>query len=84
MDNSKQIQSYICKDLHISNRISFERETPNLVKGATNKRRSEEPFARAHLGLDGGRGDDARVGADGLRHGSTTACHLTLGSPAKK
>ena len=55
-----------------------------MVKGATNKRRSEGPFARAHLGLDGGRGDDARVGADGLRHGSTTACHLTLGSPEKK
>ena len=55
-----------------------------MVKGATNKRQSEGPFARAHLGLDGGRRDDARVGADGLRHGSTMACHLTLGSPAKK
>ena len=54
-----------------------------MVKGATNKRRSKGPFARAHLGLDGGRRDDAHVGADGLRHGSTTACHLTLGSPAK-
>ena len=31
MDNSKQIRLSICKELHISNRISFERETPNWV-----------------------------------------------------
>ena len=30
MDNSKQIRIYICKDLHIPYRISFERETTKL------------------------------------------------------
>ena len=31
VDNSKQIRLLICKDLHVSNCISFERETPNWV-----------------------------------------------------
>ena len=29
VDNPKEIWSQICKDLHTSDRISFERETPN-------------------------------------------------------
>ena len=29
VDNPKEIRSQICKDLHTSDRISFERETPN-------------------------------------------------------
>ena len=30
VDNSKHIRFYICKELHISNRISFEREMTKL------------------------------------------------------
>ena len=37
-----------------------------------NKRRSEGPFTRAHLVLDGWLADDARVGEDGLCHTSST------------
>ena len=29
VDNPKEIRLQICKDLHTSDRISFERETPN-------------------------------------------------------
>ena len=38
VDDSKQIRSYICKDMHISNHISFERETSNYVSTSTNKK----------------------------------------------
>jgi len=37
VDNSKQIRPYICKDLHISNRICFERETPNRFTWTMNR-----------------------------------------------
>jgi hypothetical protein len=35
VDNTKDIRSQICKDLHISDRISFERETPNWASRST-------------------------------------------------
>ena len=66
MDNSKQIQSYICKDLHIAIRISFERETPNSFMSYMNMRWNEGQLAHPHLELEGGRVDVARVGADAL------------------
>ena len=66
MDNSKQKQSYICKDLHISNCISFERETPNSFTSYMNMRRNEGQLARPHLGFEDGRVDVACVGIDAL------------------
>ena len=35
MDNPKEIWLQICKDLHTSDRISFEWETPNWVMRST-------------------------------------------------
>ena len=42
VDNSKQIRLSICKELHISSRISFERETPNRVTCSTNMHDTEK------------------------------------------
>ena len=61
VDNSKQILPQICKDLHISNRICFERETPNRVTLTTNRIQKQSLLHVLTYGLDG-------------RCFSTTAC----------
>jgi hypothetical protein len=42
VDNLKQIRLSICKELHISNHISFKRETPNRVTWSTNMHDTEK------------------------------------------
>ena len=61
MDNSKQIRPQICINLHISNRICFERETPNRVTRTMNRIRKQSLVHVLTYGLDG-------------RCCSTTAC----------
>ena len=46
VDNSKHIRLSICKDLHTSNRMYFEQETPNWASPPTTMIRKEGLYLR--------------------------------------
>jgi hypothetical protein len=57
MDNPKLIRSQICKALHTSNHISFERETPNW--GTNGLRRTYRRSGALYLGCRWSKASDA-------------------------
>jgi hypothetical protein len=86
VDNSKQIRSKICKDLHISKRISFERETTNKVTRPTNMNGNKHVGnlpaprgpgrGRRRRGADTGEGGGRRRRGGGRRRGRAAASVL--------
>jgi hypothetical protein len=70
VDNSKQIRLSICKDLHTSNRIYFERETPNWVTPSTTIIRKEGLYLRCQW-------SQASGAVEGRCSGEVTRCRQT-------